>query len=208
MTAPLAKFTFDTEFRSEGDVISNAARARQKKSYTQDEIDAMCARAREEGTKAGAVRAQEAIAVALRDTTATLQAVMGQARAEIDAVRAESAQIALAAAAKLARAAIEVAPHEEVERALREALHQAIGEPRVVIKAAPAVITALQPKIEEIAADEGYDGRIVLTPDPRAPGADCRIEWRGAGAEHSQDRIEAALADLITRRFSQISPKG
>ena len=35
------KFTFDTEFRSEGDLVSNAARARQRKVYTQDEIDQM-----------------------------------------------------------------------------------------------------------------------------------------------------------------------
>ena len=33
ITQPGAKFTFDTEFRSEGDLVSNAARARQKKSY-------------------------------------------------------------------------------------------------------------------------------------------------------------------------------
>jgi flagellar assembly protein FliH len=40
--------------------------------------------------------------------------------------------------------------------------------------------------------------------DPAMTGADCRIEWRGGGAERSEAAIEEALTALITRRFSQV----
>ena len=63
-----SKYTFDVEFRPEGDLVSNAARARQKKAYTTDEIDQLSARAREQGMKAGQVRAAEAMAAASRET--------------------------------------------------------------------------------------------------------------------------------------------
>ena len=56
-----SKFTFDTEFRVDHDVISPAARGRQKKTMTTDEIEAMVARAQQEGTEAGQVRASENI---------------------------------------------------------------------------------------------------------------------------------------------------
>jgi flagellar assembly protein FliH len=196
-----AKFTFDTEFRSEGDLVSNAARARQKKSYAQDEIDALCARARAEGAKAGQVRAQEAVAAATDELAQTLRTALAQSHADIELVRAEAATIAFAVAKKLSRAAIASAPASEVETALREAIHQAIGEPRIVLRASPAVVRELEPMAAAIAGDEGFDGRLVLSADPRQEVADCRIEWRGAGAEHVQDAIEGALAALIARRF-------
>ena len=41
-----SKYTFDIEFRPEGDLVSNAARARQKKAYSTEEIDTLSARAR------------------------------------------------------------------------------------------------------------------------------------------------------------------
>jgi flagellar assembly protein FliH len=203
-----AKFTFDTEFRAEGDRVSNAARARQKKAFSQDEIDALCAKAREAGVKAGQVRAQEAIAAAVKETTVVLRGMLEQAHRDIETMRGEAAGIALAAARKLARSAIAAAPQLEVEAALREAIHQAIGEPRIVLKASPGVVAALEPAIAEIAGEEGYDGRIILSADPHAKGSDCRIEWRGAGAEHSEAAIETALAELIARRFTDISSKG
>ncbi|MES1155911.1 MAG: hypothetical protein ABUL48_05725, partial [Pseudorhodoplanes sp.] len=98
-TAP--KFNFDTEFRPEGDLVSNAARARQKKAYTHEEIDAMCSRARAEGTKAGQVRAQEAVAAATRELTQALRGALDEAHREIEIVRGEAAGVALAAARKL-----------------------------------------------------------------------------------------------------------
>jgi flagellar assembly protein FliH len=208
MTRSAAKFTFDTEFRSDGDLISNAARARQKKAYSHDEIDALCAKAREAGLKAGQVRAQEAIAAAIVELTSAMRAALQQAHSDVETLRAEAAGIALAAASKLAHAAIAAAPQLEVETALREAMHQAIGEPRIVLRASPVVLGALEPAIETMAVEEGFDGRVMLSADPHAKGADCRIEWRGAGVERTQDRIESALADLIARRFSQVSSKG
>jgi flagellar assembly protein FliH len=208
MTHSTAKFTFDTEFRSDKDFVSTAALARQKKAYTHDEIDALCAEARMAGLEAGQVRAQEAIAAAIAGLTSTIRAVLQQTQRDIETLRAEAADVALAAARKLARTAIAAAPQQEVELALREAMHLAIGEPRLVVRAAPAVLAALEDAVETMAAAEGFDGRVVLSGDPHANGADCRIEWRGAGIERTQECIESALADLIARRFSQISSKG
>jgi flagellar assembly protein FliH len=195
------KFTFDTEFRNEHDVLSNAARARQRKSYTHDEIDTMCARARAEGIKAGQVRAAEAIAAGAGEAVAAVKDALARSSQEIDQVRGEAAKLALAAARKLARVALSALPHGDVEEALRAAMHQAIGEPRILLRAAPKVADALNARVAEIAHEEGFDGRVQITADPSIKGADCRIEWRGGGAERIEDVLEAALQDIISRRF-------
>jgi flagellar assembly protein FliH len=54
----------------------------------------------------------------------------------------------------------------------------------------------------EIAHEEGFDGRVQVSADPTLKRADCRIEWRGGGAERSEQAIEEALSALIAHRFS------
>jgi flagellar assembly protein FliH len=198
------KFTFDTEFRGPSDVVSDTARARQKKTLTTEEIEAMCARAQAQGSEAASVRAAENIDRTVAALVIALRAALDNSAAEIEAVRAEAALLAMAAAKRIAPAALAALPAGDVENALREAMHQAIGEPRITLRAAPDVIAALENKVAGIAHEEGYDGRVMMAADPGISGADCRIEWRGGGSERSEAAIEAALDALIARRFSTL----
>ena len=200
-----AKYTFDIEFRPEGDLISNAARARQKKAYTTEEIDTLSSRAREQGLKSGQVRAAEQQAQEVGKLVIALRDVVQRSSRATDEVREEAALIALAAARKLAGFAIDALPSADVEDVLRHALHQALGEPRIVLHASPKVAEILRPKLAEIALEEGFEGRVVVTGDAAMGLADCRIEWRGGGAERSQAAIESAIAELIAHRFSHPS---
>lgn len=197
------KFTFDTEFRVEGDLISNAARARQRKVMTQEEIDQMCARARTEGMKAGQVRATEAVAAAIDNVSNVVRRALEESRTEIALLREEAAKLAFTAARKLAPIAVDAQPVADVEEALREAMHQSIGEPRIVLRASEKVIAAIKDKLDEIAHDEGFEGRVVASAEPGITGADCRVEWRGGGAERNIAALETAIGEVITRHFSQ-----
>ena len=205
MNTSASKFTFDTEFREEGDLVSNAARGRTRKTYTHDEIDQMCSKARGEGAKAGQVRASEAIAAATAALTDALRMALSDTQAEVELLRLEAVTVAFAAARKLAPLAIAALPAGDVETALREAIHQAIGEPRIVLRASQGVIDAISGNLDEIAHEEGFEGRIVAKADPSIAGADCRIEWRGGGAERNLAALENAVGEVIARRFSQTS---
>ena len=81
-------------------------------------------------------------------------------------MRDEAARLALAMARKIAPAALAALPAGDVETALRQAMHQAIGEPRITLRAAPAVVEALEPRLTDIAHEEGYDGRVLIAADP------------------------------------------
>jgi len=202
MSTEAKKFTFDVEFRPEGDLVSNAARARQKKAFTQEEIDHMLTRARESGMKAGQVRAAEAIAAAIDRLCDAVRRTQGTAESEAAELREDAARLALVAGRKLASVAVANLPEADVEEALREAMHQAIAEPRIVLRAAPAVIASLKDRLEELAQETGYEGRLVASADPAMQGADCRIEWRGGGAERNMQNLEAEIAEIIVRRFA------
>lgn len=197
----VTKFTFDTVFAVERDIASDAARARQKKTLTQGEIDKLVADAHISGTKAAEVRAMEAIAIGTKEAIAALRHALAATSQDIEAVRAQAIDVALSAARKLARAALTAAPEEEIEAALREAMHQAIGEPRIILRASPCLADALSERVAEIAHEEGFDGRVQISSDPALTVADCRIEWRGGGAERTQAAIDNALSSLIARHF-------
>ncbi|HTQ12294.1 MAG TPA: FliH/SctL family protein [Rhizomicrobium sp.] len=196
------KFTFDTVFEARQDVVSDAARARKRITLSQGELDSMLSLARNEGLGAGQVRAMEDTAHAARDTISAIDAALARLREELHAVREGAVQVALAAARRLARTALARFPHEEVEDTLRQAMHQAVGEPRLTLRAAPDVAEALKARIAEIAHDEAFDGRVQISAEPHLHGADCRIEWRGGGLERSEAAIAAALEALASRHFS------
>jgi flagellar assembly protein FliH len=201
------KFTFDTEFSGSEDRRAPAARARQKQTLTVEELDNLKTLARLEGENNALARTAEALEGSIAGLTVSLRAVLDTSHAEIETVRAEAARLALAMARKIAPAALAALPAGDVEIALRQAMHQAIAEPRITLRAAPQVAEALEPRLADIAHQEGYEGRVLIATDPAMTGADCRIEWRGGGAERSESIIEDALTALIAHRFSH-SVKG
>jgi flagellar assembly protein FliH len=196
------KFTFDTEFTGSQDRRAPAAQARQKQTLTIEELENLKALARSEGENHAQVRATEALERTVAALTISVRAALDISHAEIEQVRDDAARLAMAMAKKIAPAALAALPAGDVEVALRQAMHQAIAEPRITLRAAPAVTEVLETRLNDIAHQEGYEGRVLIAADPAMTGADCRIEWRGGGAERSESIIEDALSALISRHFS------
>jgi flagellar assembly protein FliH len=199
------KFTFDTVFGTERNRRREHAAAKQRRVYTEAEVEILVSAAREQGASEGESRAAELLTEVTRDAARAMRETFERAAQEMEALRAESSALVFALAHKLAGAALDSYPEREVERALREAMHQAMGEPRIVLRAAPDVADILGPRIADIAHEEGYEGRVQLSADAALNHADCRIEWRGGGAERAQAAIAAALQEVITRRFQGAS---
>jgi len=196
------KFTFDTEFTGSEDRRAPAAQARQKRSFTTEELEDLKAAARSEGENSAHARATDVLERTIAALTISVRAALDVSHAEIDQVRDDAARLAMAMAKKIAPAALAALPAGDVEAALRQAMHQAIAEPRITLRAAPAVTEVLESRLADIAHQEGYEGRVLIAADPAMTGADCRIEWRGGGAERSENIIEEALSALISRHFS------
>lgn len=201
MSNGATKFTFDTVFDDGLEPQAEAPRGRGRRSFSEADVEALRAEARAEGFKAGEIQALEALAAGARDAASAVIRAEAQWVAERERLREEAAQLAFAIARKLAHAALAQFPGAEVEAALREAMHQAIGEPRIVLKAAPEVAEAIAPRLADIAHEEGFDGRVQVTGDPALRFADCRVEWRGGGAERAEAAIEQTLKELIARHF-------
>jgi flagellar assembly protein FliH len=196
----VTKFTFDTHFDA-GDE-QQAANARSRKSYSPEEIEAFRKQARDEGRKDGDIRAAQAVAASIGQVAAAVLSAINAMKGEVESIRTEAAGLALAATRKLAGAALAATPEAEIAEALEAAMQQAVSEPRLLIKTAPRLAVAIEARAAKLAAEHGFEGRMQFLPDPKLRDSDCRIEWRGGGLERSHQAIDAALADLIARRFT------
>jgi flagellar assembly protein FliH len=119
--------------------------------------------------------------------------------ARLEGENGASARLAAAVEALAAqvRAALDES-HAEVEALRNEAAGIALAMAR---KIAPAALAALPAGDVEIALRQA----MMIAEDAHMRGGDCRIEWRGGGAERSEQMIEEALTDLIAHRFSNIA---
>jgi flagellar assembly protein FliH len=196
------KFKFDTVFGRPGEPVTDIPR---NKVYSQNEVEKLRADAHAEGAQGVEVQAMAALAAASQRAAEAIAQALADVQAEIEAVREDASMLALAIARKLAPAAVAHLPTPDVEQVLREAMHQAIGEPRITLRANPRVADELRERIESIAHEEGFEGRVQISADPAQAGADCRIEWRGGGAERNLAAIDRTLSELIARRFSNPS---
>src|SRR6187402_40316 len=109
------KFTFDTDF---DDRAAELAEARARKSLSTEEIETLKRDAREEGRKHADILATQAVAASIGQVAAAMLAAIEAMDGEVERVRAEAAGLALAAAKKLAGAALNHAPEAEIAEAL------------------------------------------------------------------------------------------
>jgi flagellar assembly protein FliH len=202
-TSKGVKFTFDTHFGGEvPEALPGRNEARSRRTYSAEEIEFMREQAHAEGMQSGEVRAKQALVASIAQISAAIMRVIQAMDADVEEVRKKATQFAMAAARHLAGAALDAAPQKEIEAVLREAAHQAIGEPRIVLRLAPQAADALAEEAASLAHLEGFEGRVQVVADRNFTGADCRVEWRGGGIERLQEILETHLADLVAQRFS------
>ncbi len=194
------KFTFDVSF--DGIESDTPAPRTLEKRFSRAEIDAARQVAHTEGHAAGVAeaeaqatsqtaRALEAIAQNIAHLIGTQDAAtLETQRRAIAALRAIVGKTLPALAAKGAVA--------EVEAFAVKCLHEAIDEPRLVVRVSDTVYEPLRERIDAISAASGFAGRIVLLTDDGLTDGNARVEWADGGAERDFNRqlndVDALLA--------------
>ena len=194
-SAPRAtKYTFDTVFgETAPSPLSSASRARS--SYSADEVERIRMDTFAAGKADAEAHASTLNAAAMTNIGASLARLH-----EIETVmRAESVDLALAVARKLAEAALNAFPLREIEEVVVDCLHKLHNEPRLVVRVPAEMTDALQAEVHGLADRHGFAGRIVVLPEPGLRGADCRVEWAGGGLERDLGANLAAIDEAVAR---------
>lgn len=186
------RYAFDTEFAPDGAIVSAAPRP-----LTPEEVEAERQAAYRKG-------AQDAPAQAERDTAAALQALADAASAvvtrldaESKSMREEAARVAMAAARKIAGAALDAYGQERAAAAVEAAMDALRHQPRLVVRISSEAAETLKPRIEEMVATHAYAGAVLVRPQPGFAKGDVVIDWSDGVISMKPDDAAARIETLI-----------
>jgi flagellar assembly protein FliH len=198
MAAP-AKFLFDTDFSAPAKSRERAATTAEIAQRVADAearayrngYDAAQREAKAESDRRAAL-AMEEISLAIRAIAARFSGI--EARMETEAV-----DVAVAVARKLCGELIAREPLGEITALVSDCFSHLVSTPHIVVRINDALYDGAREKIERLAAQNGFQGRLVILAEPTIANGDCRIEWADGGMVLERATIEAKIDELVGR---------
>ena len=204
MAAP-AKFLFDTDF-SAPDRRERAA----SPAEVAQTIAAAEARAHRDGFAAGQREAKaesdRRSALALEEIKIAVQGIAaGFAGIER---RMETEAVDVAVARKLCSELVAAEPLAEIEGLVRDCFSHLVSTPHLVVRINDGLYESAHERIEKMAKQSGFQGRLVILAEPDIATGDCRIEWADGGVVLDRAAIEAKINELVGRYMASRNATG
>lgn len=199
--ANIRKYAFDTEFAPDGAIMKDAA-----PKLTAEEIEAERAAAYERGKQDAVAQAERQAAAALQALADAASAVLTRLDVESQSMRAEAAHVAIAAARKIAGAALDAFGEERAVAAIEAAMDALRHQPRLLVKLSPESAEVLKPRISEMCQTHAYAGAVLVREQAGLGAGEVIIDWSDGvvsmnpdeAAERINTLVEAALAAPAT----------
>jgi flagellar assembly protein FliH len=180
-------------------------------TFTEEDLEVVRAAAFTDGQQAGLVEAAEATERKLADSCDRMAdgiaALCAAQERSADEAKAVAARVALSVLRKVLPAACETHAFDEVIRMVEECFSHVLDEPRIIVRVAPPLVDPVRERLEAAALGHGFEGRVVVQPDPRLPMGDCRVEWADGGADRDQARLIADIEDAVNRALAPPDPR-
>jgi flagellar assembly protein FliH len=197
MAAP-AKFLFDTDF---------AAPDRARERATQAEVAQKVAEAEARAYRSGhdaalreaKVESDRRSAQALQEIGNAIKSIAARYSTIESRMETEAVDVAVAVARKLATELIAREPLGEISALVADCFAQLVSTPHLVIRINDALYEAAHTRIEALAKQSGFSGRLIILAEPGIQTGDCRIEWADGGVVLERAAIEAKISELVGR---------
>jgi flagellar assembly protein FliH len=198
MAAP-AKFLFDMDFSAPDRMrerpatpaeIAQKVAAAEARAY-RDGYDAAQREAKAESDRRSAAALEE-INVHIRAIAQRFSGI--ETRMETEAV-----DVAVAVARKLCSTLIAAEPLSEIIGLVKDCFSHLVATPHLVVRINEALYDAAHERIERLAKQSGFEGRLVILAEPEIATGDCKIEWADGGVVLEREAIEAKINELVGR---------
>ena len=198
MAAP-AKFMFDMDFSAPDRMrerpatpaeIAQKIAAAEARAY-RDGFDAAQREAKAESDRRSALALEE-IGIAIQAIAKRFSGI--ETRMETEAV-----DVAVAVARKLCSTLIAAEPLGEITGLVKDCFSQLVSTPHLVVRINESLYETAHERIERMAKQSGFEGRLVILAEPGIATGDCRIEWADGGVVLERAVIEAKISELVGR---------
>ncbi|WP_022720739.1 FliH/SctL family protein [Rhodopseudomonas sp. B29] len=197
--AAAQKFLFDNDF--------GAPEKAREKAVAAEELAQAVAAAEQRGYQQGFAAGQQEAQAEANRRLAMAQEQIGQAMLtiarSIDGVEqrleTEAVDVAVAVARKLCAELIAAEPLAEITALVADCFRHLVATPHLVVRIHDSLYEAARERIELLAKQSGFAGRLVLLADPEIAGGDCKIEWADGGVVLERSVVEAKIDELVGR---------
>jgi flagellar assembly protein FliH len=198
MAAP-AKFLFDNDFSAPDKAREKAATA----AEIAQKVAAAEARAYQDGFNAGQREAKaesdRRVALALEEIGIGVKGIAARFASVETKMETEAVDVAVAVARKLCSDLIAAEPLAEITALVRDCFSHLVSTPHLVVRINDSLYDSAREKIERLAKQSGFEGRLVILAEPEIATGDCRIEWADGGVVLERGAIAAKIDELVGR---------
>ena len=198
MAAP-AKFLFDMDFSAPDKTRERPATP----AEIAERIASAEARAYRDGYEAGQREAKaesdRRTALALEEIGIAIQGIAARYSGIEIRMETEAVDVAVAVARKLCTELISGEPLAEITGLVRDCFSYLVSTPHLVVRINDSLYEAARDRIERLAKQSGFEGRLVILAEPEIETGDCKIEWADGGVVLERAAIEAKINELVGR---------
>ena len=174
-------------------------------SFSEEELEAARQQALTIGQAQGRDEALRGLEQHCADGLEGLSAQLDQLGRQIDErlemISSDGLLAALTVVRKLFPALARREELREIEAVVKDCLQRLHQEPRIVVRLSEGMLDRFKERIDQIAAQTGFEGRLVLLCEPDFQPSDVKVEWADGGAERNTARtwseIESRLQHCI-----------
>jgi flagellar assembly protein FliH len=199
VAAAKARFLFDTDFgapKREAEV--RVPQADHEAALAEAEARGY-ARGRDEATAERVAEAEHLVALGLERVAGEVERLLATLAAIEVRLEREAVDVAVAVARKLAEGLIAREPLAELTALMTECFGELRSTPHVVVRVNDALLAPLKERLDRVAADAGFAGRLVILAEPTIAVGDGRIEWADGGIVRDSAALRAKVDDLVQR---------
>jgi len=204
--APARKFMFDVSF--DDATVVHRSPERRAVVMKPDQLDALKKESYDAGFLAGnAAGKEEQIAqqtAQIARQTAVLTAIDQNMVALINNIQAvaleheeHTRRLALAIAKKILPSLAAQNGTKEIEALIDDTIREMAREPRLVVRVHEAEFDALNEKIQAIATQRAFTGKLIILADANVAAGDCRVEWADGGVERNTPAALDAIEQTV-----------
>ena len=198
MASP-AKFLFDMDFSAPDKGRERPATALE----IAQKIASAEAHAYRDGYDAGQREAKtesdRRTALALEEIGIGIQAIKARFSGIETRMETEAVDVAVAVARKLCSELISGEPLGEITALARDCFSHLVSTPHLVVRINDSLYEPARDRIERLAKQSGFAGRLVILAEPEIQSGDCKIEWADGGVVLERAAIEAKIDELVGR---------
>jgi len=194
-----AKFLFDTDFSAPEKTRERAATAAEIVQKVAAAEAVAYRNGYEAAQREAKVEADRRVASALEQINIHLQGISARFAGVETRMETEAVEVAVAVARRLCSALIAAEPLGEITGLVHDCFAHLVATPHLVLRINDSLYELAREKIEKLAKQSGFEGRLVILAEPEIATGDCRIEWADGGVVLERAAIEAKINELVGR---------